>query len=63
VTDQNEFSRQPEWLAQTFEAKRAHLRQVAYSTLGAALKQMCRMVLADLMIDPVTSGGPPSSVS
>jgi hypothetical protein len=30
VTDQNKFSMQGEWLAQTFEAKRAHLRAVAH---------------------------------
>jgi len=35
VTGPNEFSRQPEWLAETFEAKRAHLRAVAYRMLGS----------------------------
>jgi len=35
VTDQNESSRQSEWLAQTFEAQRAHLRAVAYRMLGS----------------------------
>jgi len=34
VTGQNEFSSQPEWLAQTSEAKRVHLRAVVYRTLG-----------------------------
>jgi hypothetical protein len=34
VTGQNEFSSQPECLAQTSEAKRVHLRAVAYRTLG-----------------------------
>ena len=36
MTDQNEFSRQPEWLAQTFEAKRAHLRAVLWLTTVVA---------------------------
>jgi Sigma-70 region 2 len=35
VTGRNEFSRQPEWLAQTFEAKRTHPRAVAYRMLGS----------------------------
>jgi hypothetical protein len=34
VTGQNEFSSQPEWLEKTSEAKRVHLRAVAYRTLG-----------------------------
>ena len=36
MTEQNEFSRQPQWLAETFEAQRAHLRAVAYRMLGSA---------------------------
>jgi len=35
VTDQNEFSKQPEWLAERFEENRGHLRAVAYRMLGS----------------------------
>jgi len=35
VTDQNDFSKQPEWLAERFEQNRGHLRAVAYRMLGS----------------------------
>ena len=35
MTDQNEFARQPEWLAERFEENRIRLRAVAYRMLGS----------------------------